>query len=415
VNRIPGFVPGEQKRCRVADRTLSQGRPAIDLDLAPDVVAAMRRDLAAVAGRTVGAIRQEVPSYADPFRGEMGRTIEQAVQLALDGFLGIASGDTVAGATSFEPVSDAAYALGRGEARAGRSMDALLSAYRVGARVAWRDMSEAGVRAGLPAQTVARFAELVFAYIDELSASSAAGHADELATSGRVRQRYLERLTQGLLRGAPADALEAAAERADWKPPAVLAAVVLPDERARRALTQVDNGTLQPAEQVPGLEDRPDLTVLLVPVAGARSRVGLLRRLHGSDAVVGPARPWHDVRSSYERALRVVRLELAPTSAAPLDTEAHLADLILNADVQARADLRLQVLAPLEELRPAAAAKLKETLRSWLLHHGRREEVAAELFVHPQTVRYRMQQLRDLYGDKLEDPAWVLGLTLALA
>jgi DNA-binding PucR family transcriptional regulator len=121
------------------------------------------------------------------------------------------------------------------------------------------------------------------------------------------------------------------------------------------------------------------------------------------------------VRSSYERALRVVRLELAPTSGAPVDTEAHLADLVLNADPQARADLRLHVLAPFEQLRPAAAAKLKETLRSWLLHHGRRDEVAAELFVHPQTVRYRVQQLRDLYGDKLEDPQWVLQLTLALA
>jgi DNA-binding PucR family transcriptional regulator len=166
---------------------------------------------------------------------------------------------------------------------------------------------------------------------------------------------------------------------------------------------------------VPGLEDRPDLTVLLVPVAGGRARAGLLRRLSGSDAVVGPTRPWREVRSSYERALRVVRLELEPGSTAPLDTEAHLADLVLNADPQARADLRLQVLAPLEGLRPVAAAKLKETLRSWLLHHGRREEVAAELFVHPQTVRYRVQQLRDLYGDKLEDPAWVLRLTLALA
>ena len=39
-----------------------------------------------------------------------------------------------------------------------------------------------------------RFAELVFAYIDELSAASVAGHTDELATTGRVRQRLLERL-----------------------------------------------------------------------------------------------------------------------------------------------------------------------------------------------------------------------------
>jgi DNA-binding PucR family transcriptional regulator len=49
-----------------------------------------------------------------------------------------------------------------------------------------------------------------------------------------------------------------------------------------------------------------------------------------------------------------------------------------------------------------------------LLHHGRREDIAAALFVHPQTVRYRMQQLRDLYGDRLEDPETVLALTVAL-
>lgn len=43
------------------------------------------------------------------------------------------------------------------------------------------------------------------------------------------------------------------------------------------------------------------------------------------------------------------------------------------------------------------------------------EDVAAALFVHPQTVRYRMGQLRELYGDGLEDPATVLALTVALA
>ena len=58
--------------------------------------------------------------------------------------------------------------------------------------------------------------------------------------------------------------------------------------------------------------------------------------------------------------------------------------------------------------------KLTETLRSWLLHHGRREDIAAELFVHGQTVRYRMSQLREVYGDRLDDPAFVLDATLAL-
>ena len=43
------------------------------------------------------------------------------------------------------------------------------------------------------------------------------------------------------------------------------------------------------------------------------------------------------------------------------------------------------------------------------------DDVAAALFVHPQTVRYRMGQLRELYGDRLEDPDTVRDLTLALA
>ena len=63
-------------------------------------------------------------------------------------------------------------------------MDALLAAYRVGARVSWREMSATAVDGGLPAPTVAQFAELVFAYIDQLSAVSVAGHTDELATTG---------------------------------------------------------------------------------------------------------------------------------------------------------------------------------------------------------------------------------------
>lgn len=400
----------------MTDMMPDRGAPSPgELALSAPVVAAMRGDLARVAEQVVAAVRSEVPSYADPFRGQMGRNIENAVALALGGFLGIASGDERSGAALYQRVTEAAYELGRGEARSGRTMDALLSAYRVGARVAWREMSQSAVSAGLSADVVARFAETVFAYIDEISATSVSGHADERATAGRVRQRYLDRLTQSLLRGASADALEAAADRADWTPPRTLTAVVLPEARSRGVLSQVHADTLQPTEQVPGLEDRPDLTVLLVPGAESRGRGGLLRQLAGREAVVGPARPWLAVRSSYDRALRVVELGLTSDGAEPVDTERHLPQLILQADRDALDDLRLQVLQPLEALRPAVAEKLRETLRAWLLHHGRRDEIAAALFVHPQTVRYRMGQLRDLYGDRLDDPDWVLGLTLALA
>jgi PucR C-terminal helix-turn-helix domain len=381
----------------------------------PEVAAAMQGQLPAVAERTVAAIVVEVPSYTEAFSGVMGRKIENAVQLALGGFLELATAN--GGADPSRPIGPAlegAYALGRGEAKSGRTMDALLAAYRVGARVAWRHMSETAVAAGMPAGSLARFAELVFAYIDQLSAASASGHADHLDSSGRLRRRNLERLTELLLTGAPPYDLATAAERADWAPPRTLTAVLVPESRVRGALAVLDVRTLQAGEDLPGTEPGAERSVLLVPDADGYARAQLVRALGGREAVVGPARPWQQARSSYSRALRALQLDLRPDGDLPVDTELRLADLVLRADGEALADLRAQVLAPLDGLGPGPREKLVETLRSWLLHHGRREKVAAELFVHPQTVRYRMGQLRDLYGARLEDPQSVLELTLAL-
>ena len=42
------------------------------------------------------------------------------------------------------------------------------------------------------------------------------------------------------------------------------------------------------------------------------------------------------------------------------------------------------------------------------------DAVAAELFVHPQTVRYRMNQIRQAYGSRLDDPRTILELTVAV-
>jgi hypothetical protein len=379
------------------------------------VADAMRTDLPFVAEATVAAIIVEVPSYADAFSGDMGRTIETAVQLALGGFLELAASAEGADAgTPIGPALEGAYALGRGEARGGRTIDALLGAYRVGARVSWRHLSATAVAAGLGVAQLARFAELVFAYIDQLSASSVAGHTDELATTGRVRQRHLERLANLLLSAAPSQELVAMAGRADWAPPRTLTAVILPEGKVRGVLVSLDGRTLQGTDEVPDAAGGGELVVLLVPDADGRSRPALLRTLDGRDAVVGPTRPWAEVHTSYDRVLRALRLGLVPDGSAALDTDERLADLVLHADDAALHDLRARVLAPLADISATAREKLTETLRAWLLHHGRREQIAAELFVHPQTVRYRMQQLRELYGPRLEDPRTVLELTVAL-
>ena len=399
-------------------RNSHTARGAVELELDAATAELLRSRLPSVAHDTVRAITVEVPAYTDAFDGPMGATIESAVQLALAGFLklaGTARGTDDPG-TPLAPALSGAYELGRGEVRSGRTMDALLSAYRVGARVAWRELSDAAVAAGLPARTLAKFAELVFAYIDELSAASAAGHADELATTGRVRERYLHRLILSLLAGERTELLLTRADRAGWAPPDTLAAAVLPAARVARALSVLDPLTLSAEEGIADLteEDGPDVAVLLVPGASGASRAAVLAKLRGHDATLGPAKPWTEVRTSYLRALRARRIGLGTASGEPLDTERHLTSLVLTADPAALADLRADVLAPLGELRPATAERLAETLREWLLHQGRRDDVGRVLHVHPQTVRYRMSQVRSAYGDRLEDPDVVLALTLAL-
>jgi hypothetical protein len=384
------------------------------LELADDVAAALQAVLPRMAERTISAVTVEVPSYTDAFSGRMGQNIENAVQMALGAFLRLAvrAQDSDPAAT-LSPALDGAYELGRGEARQGRSMDALLSAYRVGARVAWRDLSATAVGAGLAADTVARFAEMVFAFIDELSAASVAGHADELATTGRVRQRYLDRLAQQLLAGEPTETLRASADKAGWEPPVTLTAVVVAESQTRGLAARFGRSTLQLSEELPGVEAADALAVLLVPDLHGQARGQLRPALQGRRALVGPARPWTAVRSSYRRALRARDLSV-PDDADVVDTEDHLVELVLTADRDAAEDLRRQVLAPLVGLRPSTAERLTETLRSWVLHRGQREAVAADLFVHAQTVRYRMTQLRDLYGERLDDPHTILELTVAL-
>lgn len=376
--------------------------------LDPEVLEALRHALPQVADNAVTAIIEGVPSYTNALTGQMGETIRQVVQLALGGFLTLLTRHDPD--TPRQPAMEGAYQIGRGEARSGRSMEALLAAFRIGARVCWHDMSRVAVAEGIAADQLSDFAEMVFHYIDQLSEAAAAGHSDELESTGRVRQRKLDRLTRSLLAGAAPDEVVAAADRADWPAPGALTAVLLPESQVGQALSLLDPLTLQSGDEAGDLP--AGWAVLLVPgPATVAARRTLVRALRATDAVVGSSVPWLEVLGSYRRAHRCQRLGLDGFT----DSDLHLASLVLGADPVAREDLRRQVLAPLADLRPSTVDKLTETLRAWLLHQGRRESIAEALFVHPQTVRYRVSQLREAYGDRLEDPEFVRTATVALA
>ncbi len=191
-------------------------------ELPPDVARVLRPVLPEVADEIIEAVRT-VPAYARPLEGPFGEGIRAGVQEAIRHFLAeIEAGGPV-------PRSDVYVALGRGEMRAGRSLDALLSAYRLGARVAWRRFAAAGVAAGLAPDTLYLLAESIFAYIDSLSAESAEGHALEQSAVVGETQLRRQRLVKLLLRDPPEEraTLELAAGDAGWRLPRWLAVVAV--------------------------------------------------------------------------------------------------------------------------------------------------------------------------------------------
>lgn len=373
---------------------------------------ALRDGLPALAETTVAAVVAEVPAYRTTV-GVERRMIEDSVRRTVTVFVTlVADGVDPDVSPGRDPALAGAFTLGQGEARAGRGSDVLLAAYRIGARTVWRQWSALAVGHRVPGDQLAVFAEQIFAYMDRLSAASVSGHADEEARTGRARQRAREVLVRSLLRSAAADDLTADAERADWAPPRTLTALAVPSGWRAGQARVVDQRTLEVPEDAVAPRRRP-MSLLLVPDVGGSSRAAYVTSFPLQGSVIGPARPWMQAASSVRRVERALAMRVHDDDAVT-DTECHLPELVLGADPEALADLRARALAPLDGMRPLVRDNLIETLRAWLLHRGSRDEVAAELFVHPQTVRYRLGRLREVYGKRLDDPDTVLELTLAL-
>ena len=156
-------------------------------------------------------------------------------------------------------------------------------------------------------------------------------------------------------------------------------------------------------------------TIALIDDPGAPGLHDRLERLlRGRPAALGP----EVARRAAARSLARAQLALTVTADAHprglVVAERHLEQLLLRGDPALGAELAEVVLAPLRELPRAAQAKLTATLRTWLDHQGRVEATAAALKVHPQTVRYRIAQLRDLFGAMLDDADGRFRLALAL-
>jgi hypothetical protein len=362
-------------------------------DLPPEIARIVRPRLSQLADEVIDAVRSAVPAYGRPVEGSFGAGLRAGVEEAIRHFVAEieASGPVERG--------DVYRALGRGEMRAGRSLDALLTAYRVGARVVWRRMAAIGTEHGLSPETLYLLAESIFAYMDVLSGESAEGHALEQSAVAGEAQLNRRRLVRMLVREPPADpgAITALADQAGWPLPRALAVVAIGGEQRDSATAHLPPDVI--------VETIGDLGCAIVPDPDGPGRRLRLERVvldAGACAGLGTTVPWTDAPVSFARA--VAALALGDGSAGIVAARERAGDLLLRSDPRLASEFAADRLAPLGSLSAGARDRLTETLDAWLSEQGRLAQVAARLRIHPQTARYRLGRLRELFGDALEDP-----------
>jgi PucR C-terminal helix-turn-helix domain len=368
--------------------------------LQPELAARLRPVLPGLVDEVIAEVQSAVPAYETG----VDRNVRAGVRQALEGFLELVEG----GDEAQVPARDVYFAFGRGEARSGRTLDALLSAYRAGAQVAWRGLARAGGEAGIEPHAMYALAEAIFAYIDEISAASAEGYAFEQSLAARERHEHRLRLLEALLQEPqpPLRELEQASAAAGWKLPEWLAALVFDAPQPDRTGARLPETAL-----VAGLEG---LGWALVPDPDAPGRrAELMAALHDARAALGPAGPLTHAPESARRARMALDI-VARRPGRLVAADEHLFDLILHRDAALARELAERRLAPLAQLPPRTRERLLETLEAWLDEQGEVRPAAERLHVHVQTVRYRLGQLRDVLGDALDDAQGRLELALAL-
>ncbi len=367
----------------------------------------------ALADELIAAIGHAVPEYRRPLEGAFGRGLRAGVRRSLQQFVDLIGRPGEVSASSREVYRE----LGRGEQRAGRTLDALQTAYRMGARLSWRRLSALARDRGADAETVSLLAESIFAYIEEVSASSIEGYAQaqaELAGERERRRRRLVRLLVGEQEGAVELDPHAVAVEAGWRLPARVAVLACDHPDLTRLSTLIGGQAIGARLQ--------EIGCVLVPGEGERRVREVERALERMDgqqpwhAALGPCLARGEAPVSFARAretLALMQAGILPVGRLAIASE-HLLSLLLHRDPSLTAELSARRLSPLQDLAPGSRRRLEQTLLAWLRHRGSVPAVAAELHVHRQTVRYRLARLRELLGDALEDPEQRLEMELGL-
>ncbi|MER6126818.1 helix-turn-helix domain-containing protein [Streptomyces sp. NPDC001795] len=375
-----------------------------------DVVAAIHARLPELGERMALRIRSDVDSYTDesliPF-DSLRRSCTANADLVLshlhrDG----------------APDPGPARETGRIRAEQGMPLADTLHAYRIGFEFVWSEILEEARGHGVSdAELVDQSAE-IWALFGLYAEAVVAAHRETTAELTLQREARRSALVEALFTGVIAERTtlwEAARELGlpERGPYTVVAATAGSPGEEPLAGTEA---TLGQAHIPSAWRLLPDQQIGLVALATAEAEKTGLRILRRARARVGVSPLFHSLRDT-PQALRFARLALAGLpgtgpGVARFDDN-PLAMLVAAAPAEA-AHLVEVVLKPLLGLPAPERARLLDTLEHWFAAAGSATAAAQSLFVHPNTVRYRLRRIEELTGRSLSDPRTAADLGAAL-
>ena len=256
--------------------------------------------------------------------------------------------------------------------------------------------------------------ELLLRYAREVAFAAADVYARAAETRGAWDARLEALVVDAIVRGDADDALASQASALSW--PSTAATTVLVAQSgphsattALRRVARGHDGELLVGQQgerlvlvVGGVPDAEALATELVPLLGDHP------------VVVGPTRPGLPSATRSARAALAGATAVRAWACAPrvVQASALLPERTLAGDVTARRALLDLVHTPVSD----AGGDLLDTVESYLQHGGVLEATARALFVHPNTVRYRLARVAELTGLHATDPRerWTLQVGLVV-